>query len=83
MLLLLQERVYDAAKVALGIHNFVPDHGYPKVGPWWFIPFIIQFYLASNSELLRNYSMVWHFYIVGNSTENSEICIFDLLNKLL
>jgi hypothetical protein len=38
-------RLYDAAKVALGIHNLYPGHYYPKVGPWWFIPFIVQFYL--------------------------------------
>jgi len=39
------KRLLDVVKVALGIHNLFPDHGYPKVGPWWFIPFILQFYV--------------------------------------
>lgn len=28
----------------LGVSNLVPGHGIPPVGPWWFIPFIIQLY---------------------------------------
>jgi peptidoglycan/LPS O-acetylase OafA/YrhL len=27
-----------------GVSNFVPGMGLPVVGPWWFIPFIVQFY---------------------------------------
>jgi len=40
-----QSRLLDVLKVALGIHNMLPGHHYPMVGPWWFIPFIMQFYL--------------------------------------
>jgi peptidoglycan/LPS O-acetylase OafA/YrhL len=29
----------------LCISDFVPRYGLPPVGPWWFIPFIVQFYL--------------------------------------
>lgn len=29
---------------ALGVHNLVPGIGLPPVGPWWFLPFIVQFY---------------------------------------
>ncbi len=28
------------------ISNFLPDYALPPVGPWWFIPFIFQFYLV-------------------------------------
>jgi peptidoglycan/LPS O-acetylase OafA/YrhL len=28
----------------LGIINLVPGYGLPPVGPWWFLPFIVQFY---------------------------------------
>jgi peptidoglycan/LPS O-acetylase OafA/YrhL len=28
----------------LGVSNFVPGYGLPPVGPWWFMPFIMQFY---------------------------------------
>jgi peptidoglycan/LPS O-acetylase OafA/YrhL len=27
-----------------GISNILPGIGFPPVGPWWFIPFIMQFY---------------------------------------
>ena len=34
-----------AATVARGrSENILPGYGLPPVGPWWFIPFIIQFY---------------------------------------
>ena len=35
--------------VLAGISNFIPGIGLPPVGPWWFIPFILQFYA------------MWHF----------------------
>jgi len=28
----------------LGVENLVPGFGLPPVGPWWFLPFIMQFY---------------------------------------
>ena len=28
-----------------GLYTLVPGYGLPTVGPWWFIPFILQFYL--------------------------------------
>jgi peptidoglycan/LPS O-acetylase OafA/YrhL len=27
-----------------GVSNLLPGYGLPPVGPWWFIPFIVQFY---------------------------------------
>jgi peptidoglycan/LPS O-acetylase OafA/YrhL len=32
------------ALTLLGIENLVPGLGLPPVGPWWFLPFIMQFY---------------------------------------
>jgi peptidoglycan/LPS O-acetylase OafA/YrhL len=28
----------------LGVQNLIPGLGLPPVGPWWFLPFIVQFY---------------------------------------
>jgi peptidoglycan/LPS O-acetylase OafA/YrhL len=28
----------------LGVINLAPGYGLPPVGPWWFLPFIVQFY---------------------------------------
>ena len=30
--------------MALGVSNLIPGYGLPPVGPWWFIPFVIQLY---------------------------------------
>jgi peptidoglycan/LPS O-acetylase OafA/YrhL len=27
-----------------GVSNLLPGYGLPPIGPWWFIPFIVQFY---------------------------------------
>jgi len=45
--------VWDAIlyKVLL-ISNFVPGEGITPVGPWWFLPFIMQFYLVFPAMLL-------------------------------
>ncbi len=32
------------APMLAGFSNFLPGYGLPPVGPWWFIPFIMQFY---------------------------------------
>ena len=32
------------ALTLLGVENMVPGLGLPPVGPWWFVPFIMQFY---------------------------------------
>ena len=45
VLRIFQLRLFDVSKVIFGVHNFFPGHHYPVVGPWWFIPFIVQFYL--------------------------------------
>jgi peptidoglycan/LPS O-acetylase OafA/YrhL len=29
---------------SLAVINLVPGYGLPPVGPWWFLPFIVQFY---------------------------------------
>ena len=31
--------------MGIGISSLLPGYGLPPVGPWWFIPFIVQFYL--------------------------------------
>lgn len=28
----------------LGVLNLIPGHGLPPIGPWWYVPFIVQFY---------------------------------------
>jgi peptidoglycan/LPS O-acetylase OafA/YrhL len=28
----------------LAVQNLIPGYGLPPVGPWWFLPFIVQFY---------------------------------------
>lgn len=28
----------------VGVSNLIPGYGLPPIGPWWFIPFILQFY---------------------------------------
>jgi peptidoglycan/LPS O-acetylase OafA/YrhL len=30
--------------VTLGVFTLIPGYGYPPVGPWWFLSFILQFY---------------------------------------
>ncbi len=39
-------RIYGAKLLWMtaGVSNLVPGCGLPPVGPWWFIPFIVQFY---------------------------------------
>jgi peptidoglycan/LPS O-acetylase OafA/YrhL len=38
--------VYGAklAWMFAGVSNLIPGYGLPPIGPWWFIPFIVQFY---------------------------------------
>lgn len=31
--------------MAVGISSLLPGYGLPPIGPWWFIPFIVQFYV--------------------------------------
>ena len=45
----------------LGVQNIVPGVGLPPVGPWWFFPFIMQFYALWSS--LR--FIVKRFHIQG------------------
>jgi peptidoglycan/LPS O-acetylase OafA/YrhL len=39
----------------VGLSPFLPGHGLPPIGPWWFVPFIIQFYAIW--PLLRKLTM--------------------------
>lgn len=41
----LQPILIDLVALLTGVYNFVPGNLFPTVGPWWFIPFILQFYL--------------------------------------
>jgi peptidoglycan/LPS O-acetylase OafA/YrhL len=34
----------EFALMGVGLSPFLPGGGLPPVGPWWFIPFIVQFY---------------------------------------
>lgn len=40
----LLENLDELILTTLGIINVVPFYGLPPVGPWWFLPFIVQFY---------------------------------------
>jgi peptidoglycan/LPS O-acetylase OafA/YrhL len=40
----LLEQLDELALTTLAIINLVPGYGLPPVGPWWFLPFIVQFY---------------------------------------
>lgn len=37
-------QIDDLALTTLAAINLVPGYGLPPVGPWWFLPFIVQFY---------------------------------------
>ncbi|HJT88606.1 MAG TPA: acyltransferase family protein, partial [Bryobacteraceae bacterium] len=54
-LLVFRENAVSLVLTVLGILNLVPGHGFPPVGPWWFIPFIMQFYCLW--PLLRRFTM--------------------------
>lgn len=43
------------ALTLLGIVNIVPGYDLPPVGPWWYMPFVMQFYCLW--PLLRRFSM--------------------------
>lgn len=40
----LQQTADDLLLTIAGVINLVPGYGLPPVGPWWFLPFILQFY---------------------------------------
>ncbi len=40
----LWEEADELLLTTLGIITLVPGYGLPPVGPWWFLPFIVQFY---------------------------------------
>lgn len=44
--LLFTLKIYGARLLWMfaGVSNLIPGYGLPPVGPWWFIPFIVQFY---------------------------------------
>jgi len=46
-------------KLAL-LSNFIPGQALNPIGPWWFIPFIFQFYVAF--PLLLSYFVQWKGY---------------------
>lgn len=41
----LGDNIESVTYVLLGISNLIPGYAMKPVGPWWFIPFILQFYL--------------------------------------
>lgn len=34
----------DVLFTTVGVYTLLPPYGFPPVGPWWFLPFIMQFY---------------------------------------
>ena len=40
----LWDELDELVLTTLGIITLVPGYGLPPVGPWWFLPFIVQFY---------------------------------------
>ncbi len=40
-----RESLWRVGLTVLGVENIVPGLGLPPVGPWWFLPFIMQFYV--------------------------------------
>ena len=45
---LLQRQATQLVLTTLGVFTLLPGYGYPPVGPWWFLPFILQFYCMWN-----------------------------------
>jgi peptidoglycan/LPS O-acetylase OafA/YrhL len=41
---LIKEQGLEVVLMLAGVSTLVPGMGLPPVGPWWFIPFILQFY---------------------------------------
>jgi peptidoglycan/LPS O-acetylase OafA/YrhL len=37
-------QIDELVLTTLGVLNLAPGYGLPPVGPWWFLPFIVQFY---------------------------------------
>jgi peptidoglycan/LPS O-acetylase OafA/YrhL len=44
LLRLLENHGTSLLLTLLGISNLVPGYASPPIGPWWFLPFILQFY---------------------------------------
>jgi peptidoglycan/LPS O-acetylase OafA/YrhL len=40
----LWDQTDELVLTTLGVINLAPGYGLPPVGPWWFLPFIVQFY---------------------------------------
>jgi peptidoglycan/LPS O-acetylase OafA/YrhL len=40
----LQRQAHELVLTTLGVSTLLPGYGLPPVGPWWFLPFIVQFY---------------------------------------
>jgi peptidoglycan/LPS O-acetylase OafA/YrhL len=40
----LEDQLDPLVLTTLGVINLIPGYGLPPVGPWWFLPFIVQFY---------------------------------------
>lgn len=53
--LFLEKMGLQLALMFVGLSPFLPGYGLPPIGPWWFVPFIIQFYAIW--PLLRKLTM--------------------------
>lgn len=57
----LGEHIESISFVLLGVSNIIPGYTMKPVGPWWFIPFILQFYLIyptlTRLAIKYNYAM--------------------------
>ncbi|MGB6193773.1 MAG: acyltransferase [Terracidiphilus sp.] len=52
---ILRQRGLEFILMLAGLSNILPGYKLPPVGPWWFIPFIIQFYAIW--PLMRRFTM--------------------------
>lgn len=52
---ILRQRGLEFILMLAGLSNILPGYNLPPVGPWWFIPFIIQFYAMW--QLMRRFTI--------------------------
>ena len=71
------KRVTQVTPILLGYSPFISGSGYPVVGPWWFIPYIMQFYLvwAIFSQSITKLSKAQLLILLASSVIFSYIAI--------
>lgn len=64
------DNVQELVFILIGIYPFIPGAIYPVVGPWWFIPFILQFYIL--------WAVMSKFNLLNSLMRNHLIIIIGL-----